>query len=188
MRSRRLQWLGHILRMGPERLLKRAVFEMLKAPQDGGDLMMDAPTHSSWRELTTYAYNREYWQTRVRRMKQPRVRVQVRMNDEVEGVRATKKPQSIPAPTSTLTPRSLAVKRYLNRDAHAAFFQPQQQSRKHHHRYNTRTRAKTKSNPKPKPLTNKQRAASSRAHWHKHHPNSPQTPRKFDPNPPPQLY
>ena len=76
VRARRLQWLGHILRMGPDRLLKRAVFEMFKAPQDG-DLLMDAPKHSSWRELCTYACadDREYWRARVRAMKQPRVSV-----------------------------------------------------------------------------------------------------------------
>ena len=72
VRARRLQWLGHILRMGPERLLKRAVFEMFKTPQDG-DLLMDAPNlqTGSWRELCTLAYNRDFRRTRVGTMKQP---------------------------------------------------------------------------------------------------------------------
>ena len=36
---------------------------------------MDAPSTTSWRELTTYAMNRDYWRARVRAMKQPRVSV-----------------------------------------------------------------------------------------------------------------
>ena len=70
IRARRLQWLGHILRMGTERMLKQAVFEMFKAPKEG-DLLMDAPTRDSWRCLCTYACDRDYWRARVRAMKQP---------------------------------------------------------------------------------------------------------------------
>ena len=46
IRSSRLQWLVHILRMGPERNLKQTVFEMFKARRDG-DLLMDAPATTS---------------------------------------------------------------------------------------------------------------------------------------------
>ena len=73
IRARRLQWLGHILRMGRKRLLKRAIYEMLKERQEG-DMLMDAPSHNSWRELCTYAIDRDYWRARVRSMKQPRIR------------------------------------------------------------------------------------------------------------------
>ena len=85
VRARRLQWLGHILRMGTDRLLKRAIFEMYKSPEDG-DLLMDAPPHSSWRELCAYACtdDREYWRARVRAMKQPRVSVSVSLGAHVE--------------------------------------------------------------------------------------------------------
>ena len=50
IRARRLQWLGHIMRMGDDRKLKQAVFEIFKAPSQG-DILMDAPTMKSWREL-----------------------------------------------------------------------------------------------------------------------------------------
>ena len=76
IRARRLQWLGHILRMGPERKIKQAVFELFKAPTEG-NLLMDAPVVGSWKELCTYAMDREYWRTRVRKMKQPRVHIQM---------------------------------------------------------------------------------------------------------------
>ena len=76
IRARRLQWLGHILRLNKERQIKHAVFEMYKNPTQG-DLLMDAPTTSSWKELCTFAVNREYWRARVRKMKQPRVHIQL---------------------------------------------------------------------------------------------------------------
>ena len=55
IRARRLQWLGHILRMGTERLLKRAIFTMYKDRQEG-DMLMDAPACGSWYELCAYAF------------------------------------------------------------------------------------------------------------------------------------
>ena len=77
IRARRLQWLGHILRMGSERSLKRAVFVMFKSPKEG-DLMMDAPRHDSWRELMKYAADRDWWRARVRALRQqPLVQVQM---------------------------------------------------------------------------------------------------------------
>ena len=38
---------------------------------------MDAPQTESWRMLCEYAADREYWKTRVRAMKQPRVGVEI---------------------------------------------------------------------------------------------------------------
>ena len=38
--------------------------------------MMDAPETQSWRQLMQYAEDRDYWRTRVRQMKQPRVAVE----------------------------------------------------------------------------------------------------------------
>ena len=75
IRARRLAWLGHILRLGPERKIKQAVFEMFKSKTEG-DMLMDAPPHQTWRELCSYAVNRDYWRATVRSMKQPRIRVE----------------------------------------------------------------------------------------------------------------
>ena len=72
IRARKLQWLGHILRMGEERKLKRAIFVMFKSPQPG-DMLMDAPQTDSWRELCTFGCDREYWKARVRALRQPRI-------------------------------------------------------------------------------------------------------------------
>ena len=82
IRSRRLQWLGHILRLGTERLIKQAVFEMYKRPLED-DLLMDVPKSRSGHELFTYEENREYsrineyWRERVRKLRQPRISIQV---------------------------------------------------------------------------------------------------------------
>ena len=59
IRVRKLQWLGHILRMDKERKLKQATYIMFKARRPG-DLLMDAPETDSWRELCTYACDRDY--------------------------------------------------------------------------------------------------------------------------------
>ena len=77
IRARRLQWLGHIMRMGKDRKLKQAVYEMFRAPKPG-DLLMDAPKVKSWYELGAYAWDKEYWKARVRSMRQrPVVRIDI---------------------------------------------------------------------------------------------------------------
>ena len=70
----------HIL--GTDRMVKQAVFGMFKDPQPG-DLLMDAPKTSSWRELQAFAYDKEYWRERVRGLKQPRI-AYVEMDPEIE--------------------------------------------------------------------------------------------------------
>ena len=72
IRARKLQWLGHILRMGKERKVKQAIFVMFRSPQQG-DMLMDAPATDSWYELCAYALDREYWRARVRALRQPSI-------------------------------------------------------------------------------------------------------------------
>ena len=50
IRARRLQWLGHILRMGTDRYVKQTIFGIYKDRREG-DMLMDAPKNVSWREL-----------------------------------------------------------------------------------------------------------------------------------------
>ena len=76
IRARRLQWLGLILRMDPKRQLKQTIFEMFKDRKEG-DMLMDEPDTKSWRELTTFACDEEYWKARVRVMWQPRLTVEM---------------------------------------------------------------------------------------------------------------
>ena len=72
IRTRRLQWLGHILRMGTEHKIKQTVFEMFRSPKPG-DMLMDSPQTSSWSELYSYGWDKEYWKERVRTLHQPRI-------------------------------------------------------------------------------------------------------------------
>ena len=60
IRIRRLKWLGHILRAGPQSLMfcaLRAQFEMGKQ----GNLLMDAPAHTSVEDLVPLAMDRATW-------------------------------------------------------------------------------------------------------------------------------
>ena len=54
LRVRRLRWLGHILRMDSDRILKQALLS-LQQPYPEGSLLMDAPPHESWDDLMRMA-------------------------------------------------------------------------------------------------------------------------------------
>ena len=49
---------------------------MFKHPREG-DLLMDVPEKKSWRNLVAWALDREKWRERVRKMRQPRVRIKM---------------------------------------------------------------------------------------------------------------
>ena len=83
--------LGHILHLGPERIIKQTIFEIFKSPQDG-DMLMDAPKTSSWKDMCEFAINRDCCMTvtvtageieRGRALRQPRV-VEVSLDRRVE--------------------------------------------------------------------------------------------------------
>ena len=78
IRARRLAWQGHILRMGRERKLKHAVYEVFNDRQPG-DLLMDSPPHTSWWDLCEKAFenDKESWKARVRALKQPRIQIDI---------------------------------------------------------------------------------------------------------------
>ena len=65
IRARRLQWLGHILRMEDHRLVKKAVYHIYMHQQEG-DLCMDAPVTDTWSELLDMAKDRDTWRYRVK--------------------------------------------------------------------------------------------------------------------------
>ena len=49
--------------------MKQAVYEMYRNPKPG-DLLMDTPKVKPWRELVSFACDKEYWKARVRSMRQ----------------------------------------------------------------------------------------------------------------------
>ena len=60
IRVRRLKWLGHILRAGPDRLIYQAIEEQRRLALPG-NLLMDAPHHTSLLELANKAKDRAAW-------------------------------------------------------------------------------------------------------------------------------
>jgi ribonuclease HI len=72
LRARRLRWLGHILRMPEERLIRQVALRQgtpatNKAIPAGG-LFMDAPEHSTVPELLAIAGDREKWRAFVNKL------------------------------------------------------------------------------------------------------------------------
>ena len=141
--------------MTPDRKVKQAVFEMPKAPREG-DLLMGAPPTQSWRQLCTWACDRDSWKTRVRALKQDKIA-------KKDNPKPTPVPKSNPA-TTTPKPKPPAspatrAKRYRKRDNHELFFQL---------KLKPKTRTKKKKKP-PRQMTNKERAIFAREHYAKHH-------------------
>ena len=68
IRARRLQWLGHILRLDEERILQRAVKEVYENKSEG-NIMMDAPKTDSWREMKIWEADRDKWRARVQSLR-----------------------------------------------------------------------------------------------------------------------
>ena len=68
IRRTRMRWLGHILRMDEDRLIKKTVRHICDYHRDG-DILMDAPAAESWEALVESAQNREEWRARVRALK-----------------------------------------------------------------------------------------------------------------------
>ena len=80
IRVRKLKWLGHILRMSPDRLVHKATQHLhatVVKRHDistrnntyvnicSGDLLMDVPSKFTWDEFIQLAANREGWRKRV---------------------------------------------------------------------------------------------------------------------------
>ena len=70
LRSRRLRWAGHILRMEDSSLLKRVLLEQVKkeleqSQREDGGLLMDAAEFKSVEELVDLAQDRKSWRSRV---------------------------------------------------------------------------------------------------------------------------
>ena len=169
IRSVRAKWLGHILRMTPERMVHRAVQHMFHNREDG-DLLMDAPNAQTWKELCDMAKQRDEWQRQVQRVKkggtmQWRDNIKYRLKTGEISAPAARliKVRSVTASTAYESARQ-----YPQRDAREAFFRPRTKSQ------NTNERKRTKVNKKKyaltkTSLTDKERAAAAREHWELHY-------------------
>ena len=68
IRSRRLKWVGHILRLSDDRLVKQTLRVIHDNPQDG-DILMDVHDQT-WEQLINAAKDREEWRRSVWQLKQ----------------------------------------------------------------------------------------------------------------------
>ena len=71
IRSRRVRWLGHILRMSDVRLLHRLVCQCSESYQVGS-IFDDAPPHASMKHLMALAQEKAQWRSWVTRQRKKR--------------------------------------------------------------------------------------------------------------------
>ena len=72
VRSRRLRWLGHVIRAEESYLLKKVVVGYFKEKVEGGypagSILMESPHHRTAEELLALAQDREAWKLHVKRL------------------------------------------------------------------------------------------------------------------------
>jgi hypothetical protein len=65
VRQRRFRWLGHVLRLEEDRLVRTAVLQLVQKCLEGesadGTILMDAPAHGSVEELLELANDKQLW-------------------------------------------------------------------------------------------------------------------------------
>ena len=72
IRARRFKWVGHILRMGDNRLVKQGLQQTYENRQEG-DILMDVQPTSSWEELVRLAADRKQWRDRARTIRESNI-------------------------------------------------------------------------------------------------------------------
>ena len=64
IRAHRLKWVGHILRLPDSRLISKTLRHIYDNPQHG-DILMDIPQATGWKQLQKIAEDRDAWRTDV---------------------------------------------------------------------------------------------------------------------------
>ena len=155
IRKRKLQWLGHLLRlkkdrMGRERLVKLAIRVQFKKGMMT-NMLSDAPITKTFEELEALAADRRGWK-RIRDGGTVRTTT---MRELADSIKITNKP-----PLPPQHPITKKESKYVKRDEHEAFFRPNAPGSNKHRKLTRKPKPK-----KPRPLTNKERAAWARKHY-----------------------
>ena len=168
VRARRLQWVGHILRMDEKRMVYKTLQHIYENKSEG-DLLMDLHDKYSWRGLLMLADNRSGWKKRVQALKnglgKPVVDKPADSTHHMQTRSQTLPKTGNTSTTTTTRANTKATKtnaqKYQARDAHEILFRPNLKARAP-----KRRQVKKK---KPKGLTDKQRRAEATAHYIIHH-------------------
>ena len=194
IRVRRFRWLGHILRLHGDRLVKLAVAQQYKQGI-AGNMFYDVPSHLSFQQVQEAASDRRLWK-RLEKLIRPHSsdaagtekKLQMRkmtlllpsplpssprfLREAGAITRAIARDHHVtvtttpPAAQLTTSPRRQDVqKKYRARDTHECFFRPTAKPKK------TLPQAK-RATVQTRPLTDKQRAAEAHAHYIIHHGNN----------------
>ena len=163
IRARRLQWVGHILRMDPARMVHQALRHIAENREEG-DLLMDVPPAMTWSELLKLAANRDGWRKRVRNLRDG-PKIEITMNNSLPGCKAPPRNTVAQLPSKSKPPTSPHARKYIIRDSHEVFFRPCAKGK----RKRSRRVPASKKRKKSVPLTNKQRQAWAREHYELHH-------------------
>ena len=164
IRQRRKSWLGHILRMGDERLVKHAA-RVQHRRGSAGNMFMDTPANYTFRDLEQIAANRTAWRRSnwsLRRTKKPTPPLPWSLRSRPK-TRQSPTRKQITSPSTTT--RNTAAK-YRRRDAHEALFRPTQAQTARQPKRKAKTGTK---GLEKKGLTDKQRATEAHAHFIIHH-------------------
>ena len=172
IRKRRFVYLGHILRMEGERLVKHSV-ERQFAHGQPGNMFLDVPKHYTLSQIKYVAANRKLWKRLAMtigttgassKLWPPSIMSRAQPSPTATPSSTTATPQDRPNNTSHASPQLPIAQTYRARDASELFFRPATKQRAI-----VRSSKMPKKKLKPRQLTDKQRAAEAHAHFIIHH-------------------
>ena len=172
IRARRLQWMGHILRLkgkDEQRLIHKAV-EYMYANRKVGDLLIDIPPHRDWDDLKKKASDRTAWRRLVRQVRNdtpPAPKLKITISAKVPGKKlARPKPKTTTQVNAAVSSKQRIAnenKKKKIKEAHALLFSSPRTKRARQAQQKTKT--KTKKEKRARPLTTRERQDAARAQW-----------------------
>ena len=186
IKIRKWKWLGHLLRLPGDRLVKLALRVQFKNG-DRSNMLQGVPEHATFEQLEAMAQDRKAW-----RAHQPSpIRSNTRSKTtppEAQTKYKLRSRQRRKAPNRTPTKAQARAAEAAATEVYP-IFRSTKPKPKTQQRQPPKPKPKPKAKAKPTPWTNKQRQAFALAHWQKHHGHQQSSPDVTPPttptNPPP---